>query len=45
MNLMPTARKLLKALRTKDLRYTMATKQFFGKEGEPHNYYQQSRVE
>ena len=39
MNLMPTAKKLLKALRTKDLRYTMSTKQFFGKEGEPHNYY------
>ena len=45
MNLMPTAKKLLKALRTKDLRYTMSTKQFFGKEGEPHNYYTISKAE
>ena len=38
-NLIYTAKKLIQALNTKDIRLTMSTKQFIGREGLPKNLF------
>lgn len=37
--MMPVARKLIAALGTKDIKITLSTKQFIGKEGNSHDFY------
>lgn len=39
VNLMGTARKLTRALNTRDYNLTLNAKQFIGKDGNPHHYY------
>lgn len=38
-NLMQTSKKLVQALNSKGRKITLSTKQFIGKEGQPHNMY------
>ena len=38
-NLMQTSKKLIQALNSRGYKLTFSTKQFMGKEGQPHNMY------
>lgn len=43
-NLMQTSKKLIMALNCRGYKLTLSTKQFIGKEGQPHNMYSISRA-
>jgi hypothetical protein len=43
-NLMQTSKKLIQALNSRGHKLTMSTKQFIGKEGQPHNMYSISKA-
>lgn len=43
-NLMQTSKKLIQALNSRGYLLTMSTKQFIGKEGQPHNMYSISKA-
>lgn len=43
-NLMQTSKKLIQALNGRGHKYTLSTKQFIGKEGQPHNMYSISKA-
>lgn len=43
-NLMQTSKKLIQALNSRGYRLTLSTKQFMGREGQPHNMYSISRA-
>ena len=43
-NLMQTSKKLIQALNQRGHKLTLSTKQFYGKEGQPHNMYSISRA-
>lgn len=43
-NLMQTSKKLIQALNSRGHKLTFSTKQFMGREGQPHNMYSISRA-
>ena len=43
-NLMQTSKKLIQALNSRGHKLTLSTKQFIGKEGQPHNMYSISKA-
>ena len=43
-NLMQTSKKLVQALNSRGYKLTFSTKQFIGKEGQPHNMYSISKA-
>lgn len=43
-NLMQTSKKLIQALNSRGYNLTFSTKQFMGREGQPHNMYSISRA-
>lgn len=43
-NLMQTSKKLVQALNSRGYKLTLSTKQFIGREGQPHNMYSISKA-